>query len=201
MVGVGKGVSRGQDMGGEGGKVVKSLRMSAILEEKEAKSSAEMVEGGGGGAKEGGEGREKFTRIVSGELNDRVEVGAFGRDECRREVSFFLFIIFVVYTMLPFCMRDAIIASVLTSSSHTIVLSICLSTTAVIKEHLVWQKEKEVFRKWLGTISAVVSSAREVAACQSAREGGAACQSATEGDAATRSAKGEQPLPYPEPGG
>ncbi|XP_041104396.1 adenylate cyclase type 2-like [Polyodon spathula] len=55
------------------------------------------------------------------------------------QVSFFLFIIFVVYTMLPFCMRDAIIASVLTSSSHTIVLSIRLSTTAVIKEHLVWQ--------------------------------------------------------------
>ncbi|XP_039379821.1 adenylate cyclase type 2 [Mauremys reevesii] len=55
------------------------------------------------------------------------------------QVSFFLFIIFVVYTMLPFNMRDAIIASVLTSSSHTIVLSICLSTTAIIKEHLVWQ--------------------------------------------------------------
>ncbi|XP_073188479.1 adenylate cyclase type 2 isoform X4 [Lepidochelys kempii] len=54
-------------------------------------------------------------------------------------VSFFLFIIFVVYTMLPFNMRDAIIASVLTSSSHTIVLSICLSATAIIKEHLVWQ--------------------------------------------------------------
>ncbi|XP_041098116.1 adenylate cyclase type 2-like [Polyodon spathula] len=53
------------------------------------------------------------------------------------QVSFFLFIIFVVYTMLPFCMRDAIIASVLTSSSHTIVLSICLSTTAVIKGHLI----------------------------------------------------------------
>uniref|UniRef100_A0A8C4VTP1 Adenylate cyclase type 2 n=1 Tax=Gopherus evgoodei TaxID=1825980 RepID=A0A8C4VTP1_9SAUR len=55
------------------------------------------------------------------------------------QVSFFLFIIFVVYTMLPFNMRDAIIASVLTSSSHTIVLSICLSTTTIIKEHLVWQ--------------------------------------------------------------
>ncbi|CAM4511521.1 unnamed protein product [Lepidochelys olivacea] len=55
------------------------------------------------------------------------------------QVSFFLFIIFVVYTMLPFNMRDAIIASVLTSSSHTIVLSICLSATAIIKEHLVWQ--------------------------------------------------------------
>uniref|UniRef100_A0A8D0CDE0 Adenylate cyclase type 4 n=1 Tax=Salvator merianae TaxID=96440 RepID=A0A8D0CDE0_SALMN len=55
------------------------------------------------------------------------------------QVSFFLFIIFVVYTMLPFNMKDAIIASVLTSASHTIVLSICLSSTDVIKEHLVWQ--------------------------------------------------------------
>ncbi|KAJ7419743.1 hypothetical protein WISP_52376 [Willisornis vidua] len=55
------------------------------------------------------------------------------------KVSFFLFIIFVVYTMLPFNMRDAIVASVLTSASHTIVLSVCLSGTAVVKEHLVWQ--------------------------------------------------------------
>ncbi|XP_040349654.1 adenylate cyclase type 2 isoform X3 [Herpailurus yagouaroundi] len=56
------------------------------------------------------------------------------------QVSFFLFIIFVVYTMLPFNMRDAIIASVLTASSHTVVLSICLSTTPGAKEHLVWQE-------------------------------------------------------------
>uniref|UniRef100_A0A8C6E9F1 Adenylate cyclase type 2 n=1 Tax=Moschus moschiferus TaxID=68415 RepID=A0A8C6E9F1_MOSMO len=55
------------------------------------------------------------------------------------QVSFFLFIIFVVYTMLPFNMRDAIIASVLTASSHTIVLSICLSASPGAKEHLVWQ--------------------------------------------------------------
>ncbi|XP_059509928.1 adenylate cyclase type 2-like isoform X2 [Stegostoma tigrinum] len=55
------------------------------------------------------------------------------------QVSFFLFIIFVVYTMLPFRMRDAVVASMLTSSSHTIVLSVCLSTTSVIKDNLVWQ--------------------------------------------------------------
>ncbi|XP_030061266.1 adenylate cyclase type 2 [Microcaecilia unicolor] len=55
------------------------------------------------------------------------------------QVSFFLFIIFVVYTMLPFNMRDAIIASVLTSSSHTVVLSVYLSASAVGKQHLVWQ--------------------------------------------------------------
>ncbi|XP_078028035.1 adenylate cyclase type 2 isoform X2 [Epinephelus lanceolatus] len=56
------------------------------------------------------------------------------------QVSFFLFIVFVVYTMLPFSMRDAIIASVLTSVSHTIVLSVCLSTTADHMEPVVWQE-------------------------------------------------------------
>uniref|UniRef100_A0AAY4E452 Adenylate cyclase type 2 n=1 Tax=Denticeps clupeoides TaxID=299321 RepID=A0AAY4E452_9TELE len=39
------------------------------------------------------------------------------------QVSFFLFIVFVVYTMLPFSMRAAIVASVLTSTSHTLVLT------------------------------------------------------------------------------
>ncbi|MCJ8749592.1 hypothetical protein PDJAM_G00177990 [Pangasius djambal] len=55
------------------------------------------------------------------------------------QVSFFLFIVFVVYTMLPFSMRDAIIASILTSSSHTLVLSVCLSNTTRHAEPLVWQ--------------------------------------------------------------
>uniref|UniRef100_A0A673I7Q1 adenylate cyclase n=1 Tax=Sinocyclocheilus rhinocerous TaxID=307959 RepID=A0A673I7Q1_9TELE len=55
------------------------------------------------------------------------------------QVSFFLFIVFVVYTMLPFSMRDAVIASVLTSSSHTLVLSIWLSNTTEHMEALVWQ--------------------------------------------------------------
>ncbi|KAF7686337.1 adenylate cyclase type 2b isoform X1 [Silurus meridionalis] len=55
------------------------------------------------------------------------------------QVSFFLFIVFVVYTMLPFSMRDAIIASILTSSSHTLVLSVCLSNTIRHAEPLVWQ--------------------------------------------------------------
>ncbi|KAG8442637.1 hypothetical protein GDO86_011428 [Hymenochirus boettgeri] len=44
--------------------------------------------------------------------------------------------------MLPFNMRDAIIASVLTSSSHTIVLGVYLSTSSVVaigKDNLVWQ--------------------------------------------------------------
>ncbi|XP_067268023.1 adenylate cyclase type 2b isoform X1 [Chanodichthys erythropterus] len=55
------------------------------------------------------------------------------------QVSFFLFIVFVVYTMLPFSMRDAVITSVLTSTSHTLVLSICLSNSSDHMEALVWQ--------------------------------------------------------------
>uniref|UniRef100_A0A4W3HLD8 Adenylate cyclase type 4 n=1 Tax=Callorhinchus milii TaxID=7868 RepID=A0A4W3HLD8_CALMI len=54
------------------------------------------------------------------------------------QVSFFLFIIFVVYTMLPFRMRDAVIASVLTSSSHTIVLSVYLSTTTILANVIIF---------------------------------------------------------------
>uniref|UniRef100_A0A672ZUP0 Adenylate cyclase type 2 n=1 Tax=Sphaeramia orbicularis TaxID=375764 RepID=A0A672ZUP0_9TELE len=44
------------------------------------------------------------------------------------QVSFFLFIVFVVYTMLPFSMRGAIIASAITCFSHTVTLSIYYGT-------------------------------------------------------------------------
>ncbi|XP_063157561.1 adenylate cyclase type 4 [Candoia aspera] len=43
------------------------------------------------------------------------------------QVSFFLFIIFIVYTMLPVGMKDAVAAGVVTSLSHIIVLSVYLS--------------------------------------------------------------------------
>ncbi|RVE62410.1 hypothetical protein OJAV_G00156870 [Oryzias javanicus] len=55
------------------------------------------------------------------------------------QVSFFLFIVFVVYTMLPFSMREAIVASVLTSASHTVVLSVRLSVVSDHMEPVVWQ--------------------------------------------------------------
>ncbi|XP_017276469.1 adenylate cyclase type 2b isoform X2 [Kryptolebias marmoratus] len=55
------------------------------------------------------------------------------------QVSFFLFIVFVVYTMLPFSMKWAIIASGITCLSHTVTLSICLTSTATELEPLVWQ--------------------------------------------------------------
>ncbi|KAI9526929.1 Adenylate cyclase type 2 [Dissostichus eleginoides] len=58
---------------------------------------------------------------------------------CRIFVSFFLFIVFVVYTMLPFSMRGAIIASAITCFSHTVTLSVCLASTAPDLEPLVWQ--------------------------------------------------------------
>uniref|UniRef100_A0A7N8Y9R8 Adenylate cyclase type 2 n=1 Tax=Mastacembelus armatus TaxID=205130 RepID=A0A7N8Y9R8_9TELE len=55
------------------------------------------------------------------------------------QVSFFLFIVFVVYTMLPFSMRGAIIASAITCFSHTVTLSVCLAKTVTDLEPLVWQ--------------------------------------------------------------
>uniref|UniRef100_A0A3Q2QUC0 Adenylate cyclase type 2 n=1 Tax=Fundulus heteroclitus TaxID=8078 RepID=A0A3Q2QUC0_FUNHE len=54
-------------------------------------------------------------------------------------VSFFLFIVFVVYTMLPFSMKWAIIASGITCLSHTVTLSVCLTSTVTELEPLVWQ--------------------------------------------------------------
>ncbi|KAM8982973.1 adenylate cyclase type 7 isoform 1-T2 [Ara ararauna] len=46
------------------------------------------------------------------------------------QVPFFLFIIFTVYTMLPFGMRGAVIISLLSALSHIIVLSIMVSMTS-----------------------------------------------------------------------
>uniref|UniRef100_A0A8C8S4L1 adenylate cyclase n=1 Tax=Pelusios castaneus TaxID=367368 RepID=A0A8C8S4L1_9SAUR len=43
------------------------------------------------------------------------------------QVSFFLFIVFTVYTMLPICMRDAVLAGLASSLSHVVVLGIYLS--------------------------------------------------------------------------
>ncbi|CAL8297074.1 unnamed protein product [Lota lota] len=55
------------------------------------------------------------------------------------QVSFFLFIVFVVYTMLPFSMRGAIVASILTCSSHTITLCVCLASSVQDQGALRWQ--------------------------------------------------------------
>ncbi|KTF84453.1 hypothetical protein cypCar_00020257 [Cyprinus carpio] len=74
------------------------------------------------------------------------------------QVSFFLFIVFVVYTMLPFSMRDAVIASVLTSSSHTLVLSIWLSNTTDHMEALVWAVK--TIRSWLNIIIFICGNVR-----------------------------------------
>uniref|UniRef100_A0A8C4Y6R8 Adenylate cyclase type 7 n=1 Tax=Gopherus evgoodei TaxID=1825980 RepID=A0A8C4Y6R8_9SAUR len=49
-------------------------------------------------------------------------VSVFGRG-----VPFFLFIIFTVYTMLPFGMRDAVIISILSAVSHVVALSIAVT--------------------------------------------------------------------------
>nr|XP_015811141.2 adenylate cyclase type 2b [Nothobranchius furzeri] len=55
------------------------------------------------------------------------------------QVSFFLFIVFVVYTMLPFSMKWAVTASGITCLSHTITLCICLTSTVTELEPLIWQ--------------------------------------------------------------
>lgn len=59
------------------------------------------------------------------------------------QVSFFLFIVFVVYTMLPFSMRGAIFASAITCLSHTATLSICLASKVTELEPLVWQVRRK----------------------------------------------------------
>uniref|UniRef100_A0A674KI12 adenylate cyclase n=1 Tax=Terrapene triunguis TaxID=2587831 RepID=A0A674KI12_9SAUR len=58
-------------------------------------------------------------------------VSVFGRADTLsfyawEQVPFFLFIIFTVYTMLPFGMRDAVIISILSAVSHIVALSILL---------------------------------------------------------------------------
>lgn len=59
------------------------------------------------------------------------------------KVPFFLFIIFTVYTMLPFGMRGAVIISVLSALSHIIVLSIMVSMTSQEnKESILFQVRK-----------------------------------------------------------
>ncbi|XP_041047108.1 adenylate cyclase type 7 isoform X2 [Carcharodon carcharias] len=55
------------------------------------------------------------------------------------QVPFFLYIVFVLYTMLPLCMRDAIIASVLSSVSHIVTLSIYFSFASTSINSLVCQ--------------------------------------------------------------
>uniref|UniRef100_A0A8B9ZLL6 adenylate cyclase n=1 Tax=Anas zonorhyncha TaxID=75864 RepID=A0A8B9ZLL6_9AVES len=55
------------------------------------------------------------------------------------QVPFFLFIIFTVYTMLPFGMRDAVIISVLSALSHIIVLSVLSKDSQADKRSLLFQ--------------------------------------------------------------
>lgn len=55
------------------------------------------------------------------------------------QVPFFLFIIFTVYTMLPFGMRDAVIISVLSALSHIIVLSVLSRDSHADKRSILFQ--------------------------------------------------------------
>ncbi|KAM7040112.1 adenylate cyclase type 7 isoform 2-T4 [Acridotheres tristis] len=55
------------------------------------------------------------------------------------QVPFFLFIIFTVYTMLPFGMRDAVIISVVSALSHIVVLTVVSVTSQENKESIAFQ--------------------------------------------------------------
>ncbi|XP_075767920.1 adenylate cyclase type 4 isoform X2 [Pelodiscus sinensis] len=55
------------------------------------------------------------------------------------QVSFFLFIIFTVYTMLPVGMRDAVVAGLATSLSHEVVLGAYLSARRGLRAELAVQ--------------------------------------------------------------
>ncbi|XP_069460870.1 adenylate cyclase type 7 [Ambystoma mexicanum] len=56
------------------------------------------------------------------------------------QVPFFLFIIFTVYTMLPFGMREAIVISVLSALSHIVVVSIAVTVfSSKPKDNIVFQ--------------------------------------------------------------
>ncbi|KAL2300348.1 hypothetical protein Nmel_012320 [Mimus melanotis] len=58
---------------------------------------------------------------------------------CFLTVPFFLFIIFTVYTMLPFGMRDAVIISVVSALSHIVVLTVVSVTSQGNEESIPFQ--------------------------------------------------------------
>lgn len=78
-------------------------------------------------------------------------------------MSFFLFIVFVVYTMLPFSMRGAIFASAITCLSHTATLSICLATRVNELEPLVWQVRRRTLEVsiFLGGLIVLIKGTRQ----------------------------------------
>lgn len=68
------------------------------------------------------------------------------------KVPFFLFIIFTVYTMLPFGMRDAVIISVLSALSHIIVLSVLSKDSQADKRSLLFQVRRSYLGKKLNIL-------------------------------------------------
>ncbi|OXB83972.1 UNVERIFIED_CONTAM: hypothetical protein H355_015483 [Colinus virginianus] len=68
-----------------------------------------------------------------------VSIDQYSFIQQRDPVPFFLFIIFTVYTMLPFGMRDAVIISVLSALSHIIVLSVLSKNSHTDKGSILFQ--------------------------------------------------------------
>lgn len=83
------------------------------------------------------------------------------------QVSFFLFIVFVVYTMLPFSMRGAIMASAVTCTSHTVTLSVFLAAKVTELEPLVWQVRVTTADSWLTprSLGGATGSVRNILLC------------------------------------
>ena len=72
------------------------------------------------------------------------------------QVPFFLFVVFVVYTLLPFSTRGAVVAGVVSSTSHLLVLGALMGafTTPSIRVGLqvrgVWVWARGRLRPWVG---------------------------------------------------
>ncbi|MGH0140558.1 UNVERIFIED_CONTAM: hypothetical protein FKN15_023226 [Acipenser sinensis] len=79
-----------------------------------------------------------FSLLVWGFLITMAFVFAFtgGAVQPWEQVAFFLFITIIVYTLLPLCLKSAVIGGVVTSLAHIVVFSIYVPVTNHSEDHL-----------------------------------------------------------------
>ncbi|RXM35198.1 Adenylate cyclase type 2 [Acipenser ruthenus] len=79
-----------------------------------------------------------FSLLVWGFLITMAFVFAFtgGAVQAWEQVAFFLFITIIVYTLLPLCLKSAVIGGVVTSLAHIVVFSIYVPVTNHSEDHL-----------------------------------------------------------------
>ncbi|KAK1152902.1 adenylate cyclase type 2-like [Acipenser oxyrinchus oxyrinchus] len=79
-----------------------------------------------------------FSLLVWGFLITMAFVFAFtgGPVQAWEQVAFFLFITIIVYTLLPLCLKSAVIGGVVTSLAHIVVFSIYVPVTNHSEDHL-----------------------------------------------------------------